>query len=194
MQSIDLATDSRWQRLHGSPWFCRSCGDHHSGIFDLVCSKPEAWPGSEEQSSNSLAATSSHFLSEDFCVLNGEHYFVRSVLELPILGSDNGRFGYGVWATLSKRNFDIYWAAFDDGDMAVLGPWFGWFSNRLPGYPETNLLKCQVRPQNGRQRPLVELEPTQHPLAIEQRDGVTFDRLLEIYALNGHDIRTSLVD
>jgi hypothetical protein len=170
MQSIDLATDSRWRRLHGSPWLCRSCGNHHSGIFDLACGKP------------------------DFCVLNGEHYFVRSVLELPIIGSDKSRFGYGVWATLSKTNFYIYLAAFDDGDMTGLCPWFGWFSNSLQGYPETNPLKCQVYPQNDRQRPLIELEPTSHPLAIEQRGGITFDRLLEIYAFNRHDIRPYLVD
>jgi hypothetical protein len=35
-------------------------------------------------------------------------------------------------------------------------------------------------------------ESTQHPLAIEQRDGITFDRLLDIYAANGHDMRAAL--
>jgi hypothetical protein len=41
---------------------------------------------------------------------------------------------------------------------------------------------------------LIELEPTDHPLAVEQRDGITFDRVLEIYALHGHDLRTVLSD
>jgi len=44
-----------------------------------------------------------------------------------------------------------------------------------------------VHPQEGRQRPYIELEATDHPLAIEQRAGITFDRLLDLYALNGHD-------
>ena len=73
-----------------------------------------------------------------------------------------------------------------------MGPWFGWFSNRLKGYPETLNLKCQVRPRSGRQRPLIELEPTDHPLAVEQRDGITLDRIFEIFALNGHDLRPTL--
>ena len=67
-----------------------------------------------------------------------------------------------------------------------LGPRFGWFSNRLKGYPDTLNLKCQVHPRAGRQRPWIELEATDHPLALEQRNGITFDRLLEILALHGH--------
>ena len=96
--------------------------------------------------------------------------------------------------TLSRKNFEIYTETFDGGRQDGLGPWFGWFSNRLEGYPETLNLKAQVRPQGGHVRPLVELEPTDHPLAIEQRHGISFDRLLEIYALNGHDMRPSLTD
>jgi hypothetical protein len=46
-----------------------------------------------------------------------------------------------------------------------------------------------VHPQPARQRPYIELEPTDHPLAVEQRTGITLDRLLELYALNGHDMR-----
>jgi len=46
-------------------------------------------------------------------------------------------------------------------------------------------------PQAARQRPFIELEPTDHPLAVEQRSGITFDRLLELYAINGHDMRKS---
>ncbi|WP_308294565.1 hypothetical protein [Streptomyces sp. RKAG290] len=29
-------------------------------------------------------------------------------------------------------------------------------------------------------RPLIELEPTDHPLAVEQRNGITLDRVREI--------------
>jgi hypothetical protein len=173
------------------PWTCVSCGERHEGIFDLAYNKPEFWQGPEDYSPNATAASSTHFLSEDFCVLNDQHYFVRAVLQLPLIGLDGQYFGYGVWTTLSKKNFQLYLESFDSGEQAHLGPWFGWFSNRLKGYPDTLNLKCQVHPQAGRQRPLVELEPTDHPLAIEQKQGIDCGRLMEIYASDGHAPRLS---
>jgi hypothetical protein len=94
----------------------------------------------------------------------------------------------------SKKNFDLYVESFDSGMQAHLGPCFGWFSNRLFDYPDTLNLKCQVHPRDGRIRPWIELEATEHPLAIDQQQGITFDRILELYALSGHDLRNALTD
>ena len=58
------------------------------------------------------------------------------------------------------------------------GPCFGWFSDKLSGYPETLGLKTMGHLQSYPDRPLIELEPTDHPLAVEQRDGVPLDRLV----------------
>lgn len=189
---VDLANDPRWRRLWDNPWICNACGETHQGLTDLACDMPAQWPGTEDKASNSALDLSGNFLSEDFCVLEGQHFFVRAVLELPIRGSGGQLFGLGAWATLSRKNFTRYIQAFDSGEQDELGPWFGWFSNRLEGYPDTLNLKCQVHPVSGRQRPRISLEPTPHPLAVDQQSGITFDRLLEIYAINGHDIRTSL--
>jgi hypothetical protein len=184
-------SDARWSQLRDRPWVCVSCGNTHVGIFDLACAKPDFWEGAEEYAPNVLALESTHFLSEDFCVLNDQHYFVRCVLGLPLIGLEGERFGFGVWATLSKPNFARYIESFDSGEQGHLGPWFGWFSNRLIGYPDTLNLKCQVHPRSGRQRPWIELEPTDHPLAVEQRVGVTYDRLVDLYAIYGHQVQKS---
>ena len=192
--NVDLANDPRWRRLWGKAWRCSHCGETHQGLFDLACGKPGPFPGPEDTAPNSALDLSGNFLSEDFCVLNGQHFFVRAVLELPIQGSGGERFGFGVWSTLSRPNFERYVETFDSGEQDGLGPWFGWFSNRLDGYPDTANLKCQVQPKSGRQRPRVLLEPTSHQLAVEQQHGITFDRVLDLYAINGHDIRASLND
>jgi hypothetical protein len=189
-----LANDPRWRRLWDRPWCCAACGETHEGLFDLACTNPEQWPGPEDKAPNGTLDLTGDFLSEDFCVLRGEHFFVRAVLELPIQGSGGRQFGFGIWATLSSQNFVRYVETFDSGEQDDLGPWFGWFSNRLKGYLDTLNLKCQVYPVSGRQRPRVLLESTDHPLAVEQKNGITFDRVLELYALHGHDIRMSLSD
>jgi hypothetical protein len=78
--------DPRWKQLIGQSWKCASCTEEQRGIFDLGCVKPDAFPGAEDYDPNSVVAASSHGLSEDFCVLDGQHYFVRSVLPLPLIG------------------------------------------------------------------------------------------------------------
>jgi hypothetical protein len=188
----DLVTDPRWRRLHADSWTCPSCGEAHRGLFDLALDRPDHCTGEPATARNAELDKSGNFLSEDFCVLDGEHYFVRCVLSLPLLGASETHFGYGVWSTLSEANFDSYVESFDSEQQGGLGPWFGWFSNALKGYPDTLNLKCRVHPRDGRQRPIVALEPTEHPLAREQQVGISFDRVLDLYALNGHDLRPAL--
>lgn len=185
-----LADDPRWRRFSERAFQCPDCGHEHRGLFDLGVFAPGAWPGAAVYEPNNALRLEGDFLSEDFCVVDGKHFFVRCVLELPLQGSSE-RFGYGVWSSLSPKNFSRYVAEFDNGFDGEES-WFGWFSNRLKAYPDTFNLKCQVRPQPDRQRPLIALEPADHPLCLEQRDGVSFDRLLEIYAENGHDFRAAL--
>ena len=190
----DIREDRRWGRLKNKAWTCSACGETHTGLFDIAYDKPFPWSDSDNRISNAdLLPGMTHFLADDFCVLEGEDYFVRCVLELPILGTDEA-FGLGIWSSLSKKNFTLYVENFRDRDQGRLGPWFGWFSNRLSGYPDTLNLKCRVHPRDERQRPWVEMEPTDHPLSLDQRNGITLDRLIELYAAHGHDMRAALSD
>jgi len=183
--------DTRWRFLAEGKWQCDRCDEWHDGLPDLGSDAPEHWGGDPTPGENSLALESTHFLSEDFCVIEDRDFFVRCVLQIPLIGSGGDKFGYGVWSTLSRQNFEIYRESFDKPMRGNLGPWFGWFSNRLKGYPDTVNLKCRVHPRPNRQRPLIELEPTDHPLAVESRDGITYERLIEIYTLHGHPPRVS---
>ncbi len=153
---------------------CTVCGKWHEGIPDQAFALPHVIYELDEAERGRRART-----SEDLCSLDDEHFFVRGLLEIPILGTGD-RFAYGVWSTLSRPNFDLYVDTFRDGDQGKLGPFFGWFSNRLTGYPDTLNLKCSVQPRDCNRRPSFTLEPTDHPLAVEQRNGITEARLGEI--------------
>lgn len=177
--------------LAGADWRCATCGEQHRGMFDLAADAPDFWEGPEEHEPNGALRLDGDFLSEDFCVVGGEHFFVRCVFEIPVLGLHD-RFGFGVWSTLSRTNFDRYVEEFDESACRGEGPWSGWFSNHLKGISaETLGQACWVLPRPGRQRPVIELMDDTHPLAQAQINGVEPDFILSLYAANGHAVAAS---
>lgn len=189
---MELDRNPRWRRLHDLPWRCSVCGEEHQGLMDFGASRPSAIPTDLRSEVPPLVpGKTRNFLDSDFCVFEGKQFFIRCRLQLRIIGSAE-TFEFGLWSSLSERNFKLYFESFASETQGALGPWFGWLSNSLPGYPDTFCLKCQVHPQDGRMRPLLELEPTDHPLAVQQREGITFDEILEFFAAAGHDIRPAL--
>lgn len=125
-------------------------------------------------------------LSSDQCVVDNKNYFVRGCLEIPVLDGP-GPFVWGVWVSLSEKNFERASELWETPGRASEPPYFGWFSTSLPGYPETLNLKTNVHTRPVGQRPLIVLEPTDHPLAVEQREGVTMARVREIAEIVEHD-------
>ena len=69
-----------------------------------------------------------------------------------------------------------------------IGPFFGWLSAELPLYPSAENPKTRAHLRDNGIRLFVELEPTDQPLAIEQRDRIPVARVAEIYAhlVHGH--------
>ncbi|TCI45721.1 DUF2199 domain-containing protein [Exiguobacterium sp. SH3S2] len=116
------------------------------------------------------------FLTDDICVLDEEHFFVNGCLELPIIGEDDV-FTWNVWVSLSADNFFRMLDAWEDPARVGLEPMFGWFSTDLPDYPDTINLKTNVHIREVGMRPFIELEPTDHPLAVEQREGISRERI-----------------
>ena len=154
-------------------------------MFDLGADAPDHWGDVDRIEPNRDLRLDGDFLSEDFCVLGGEHYFVRCEFEIPVHGIAE-KFGFGVWSTLSRKNFDIYVEGFDTGRYADDGPWTGWFGNRIASFEDSLNQPCWVFPQPERQRPTLALENDGHELTRAQQDGISPERLLELYAAHGH--------
>ncbi|HYJ53818.1 MAG TPA: DUF2199 domain-containing protein, partial [Allosphingosinicella sp.] len=92
--------------------------------------------------------------------------------ELPIIGTEEVM-GFGAWASLSKDDFKLYLDKYEDPCRAHLQPMFGWLSNQLPDYPDSTWVKCTVYPQDPGLRPLLEIQPGDHPLSQHYEGGVT---------------------
>lgn len=99
------------------------------------------------------------------------------MLDVPL--SDHlGRFGFGVWVSQRRENFERYLANFDSD---TIGPFFGWLCSRISYYPiDTRSLKTLAHFRSGGLRPSIEVEATDHPLAVDQREGITLAKAWDI--------------
>ena len=179
-----MASDNAAERLRSGRWTCASCSEEHGWPFDLGARAPGPWPYDEIMEPNSSLRTEGNFLSQDFCVLDGEHFFVRALMEIPVQVLE-GPFGFGCWTTLSRANFDRYVDQFDEGSPPGQEPWWGWLSNGLADLA-TEPIGVLVYPQPDRRRPLLRVAEEDHPLAIAQRDGLSTEKMLDIFAHYGH--------
>jgi hypothetical protein len=150
---------------------CHTCGKDHDGLPDIGADKPDNWwdvPKKERAKRIKLTG--------DTCII-GEDYFIRGVIEIPVHDYPE-KFGFGVWVSQKKENFFIYRKR---PDTSKIGPFFGWLSTRIAYYEDsTYALKTMAHFRDGNLRPWIELEPTDHPLAVDQREGITLEKAWEI--------------
>jgi hypothetical protein len=160
-------------------YFCSTCKEFHSELPNsYAADSPDsyAWLKEPEREQRAL-------LSSDQCIIDNEKYFVRGLIEIPIIGFREA-FLWGVWASIWKNDFDEideHWQT--PGREAMIGPYKGRLNNRLsesyPG-PDTFNLKCTIHIQPVGSRPLFYLDEPDHPLAMEQRQGISLERIQQI--------------
>jgi hypothetical protein len=156
-------------------WTCRSCGKQHNQLpLDFAVRAPDHWFQLPE------AERARAHLDTDVCRIEDD-IFVRGCLEVPIHGHTQ-KFVWGLWVSVSKDSFRRILELWDAAEIVDEPPRFGWLCNSLSLYPSTVGLKTHLHMRGGNTRPLIELEPTDHPLAIEQRAGISLHRVEELVA------------
>ena len=166
-------------------WICEVCNQLHNSLPDLGTNAPHVVGVPDEVEDNSALRMDGSFLSEDFCVIDGRYFMVRTSLQFPIQGLAS-EFGFGVWSTLSQKNFEIYLESFDDGypeDGDDI--WFSWLMTNLTYFGQTFQTKTNIVPQPDRQRPHVVFIEEDHPIYKFQKNGISPVELLEIYGYYG---------
>jgi hypothetical protein len=159
---------------------CSSCGETHEGMPTFSADAPLNYYAIPESERSKRCQ-----LSSDDCVIDEQEYYVRGCIEIPVHGTDEP-FVWGVWVSLSEASFKAWADAYSLKTRSHIGSFFGWLSAAIQPYPDTISLKTRVHLRDNGIRPLIELEPTDHPLAIEQREGISPERVAEIYALLVH--------
>ena len=165
-------------------YHCRSCGKVHADLpMHYGAAAPALWYMIPEKERKKRC-----LLSADQCVIDDEHFFIVGNLEISVVGVDE-RFSWDAWVSLSRKSFERVCELWETPGRESESPYFGWLSTSLPGYPETLNLKTKVHTRELGRRPYIELEPTDHPLAIAQRQGITLARVQEIAELVLHGPR-----
>jgi hypothetical protein len=168
-------------------WKCGSCEEWHSGpVLDISFTKPYYWEAGWDEGSIWVASDdeaprtlSSTFLTEDYCAIDGEFFFVRGLIHLPILGAAE-TFRWGVWGALSRANFEKLLRMENDPERTDLDPMFSWLSTCISGYPDTLSLRMYAHIQEPGTVPYFRLERCDRPLAQEYHHGITPERVREI--------------
>ena len=160
---------------------CSCCGETLNGPpFAWHFDAPDAWsllPPEDRASRGEL--------SSDQCVIANQHFFIRGLVEIRIHNS-YAPFAWGVWVSLSEANFAQTQDLWQNSERAQEPAYFGWLCNSIPGYPETLHLKTMVHSRGVGALPYIELEATQHPLALEQQRGITMERVRKIAEQRHH--------
>jgi hypothetical protein len=154
---------------------CTTCGQHHKDL--PMCfgrTAPALWLQMSEAEREERGE-----LSSDQCVVDDQYYFVLGRIILPVVDGPEP-FCWLAWVSLSQKNFLRASELWHIEGRESEPPYFGWLQSALPYNPSTLNLKTQVHTQPVGERPLIELEFTEHPLSVEQRRGITMARVREI--------------
>jgi hypothetical protein len=158
---------------------CSSCGIEHD-LSDLEPSfeRPDAYfeIPCEERAARSWNA-------DTMCVLHDpdapDRHFLRVVLPIPVRGEERW-FCWGVWVEVTEADLTTVYDHWNDPDQANRPPFPARLANGLLDMPPTLGLEGSVRLTSPTTVPSFALAPEcDHPLAVDQREGVYPERLLE---------------
>ncbi|HWY70709.1 MAG TPA: DUF2199 domain-containing protein [Terriglobales bacterium] len=158
---------------HG--FYCSNCKEFHPGLpFSFGTDSPDNYAEIDESDRPQRAV-----LSSDQCIIDEREFYIRGIVEVPIIGfADN--FLWGLWVNVWPNDFERIHANWETpGREELIGPFKGRLANGLRDIYQPSLanLKCTIRIQPIHQRPTIFIDEPSHPLAIEQRNGITLERV-----------------
>jgi|tagenome__1003787_1003787.scaffolds.fasta_scaffold20696623_2 hypothetical protein len=162
-------------------WTCSCCGTIFDTLpMDYAKLAPDNWFALPEAERETRAR-----LSSDLCAIDGREYYVGGCVEIPVWDSPE-MFVWGAWVSVSRESFFDILDKWDDPVAGEEEPHIGWLRSRFEGYPDAAAVCCRVHRRSKNLRPRIVLESADYPMALEQRDGITLDRIKRIAAEGGH--------
>jgi hypothetical protein len=156
-------------------FLCSRCGQYHDELpMSYGAQTPAIWFSIPEQEREGRAE-----LSSDQCIIDGKYFFILGRILLPVLDGPEP-FCWLCWVSLSEENFHRASELWYTEGREKEPPYFGWLQSALPYEVSTMNLRTRLHTQPVGERPLIELEETDHPLSLEQHNGITMARVQQI--------------
>ena len=155
---------------------CRVCGTHHETLplsFHIKAPLAATMIPAEQVLERVV-------INAEQCVIDGTKFYLRGRIVVPIRELEDEPFIWGVWVEVSPKDFvrtQSFWKI--EGREATPA-YRGWLDSEIPIFASTINLEVKVRTQVVGRRPHLELTSASHPLALEQRAGITLLRVQEI--------------
>ncbi len=159
---------------------CGECGNWHRGSPSFTYKRPWHYFDIPEAERDKRIK-----IDKNRCAIDWESYYIRVNLEIPIKGVKEG-FLWGVWISQSEESFQRYVKTYDQdqsGDGST-----GWLEVTMPGYAKdgeaTAVLGCYAEWGDASRIPMItKLFDTDHPIQRDMKDGITWDRAVELAQL-----------
>ncbi|MET0943828.1 MAG: DUF2199 domain-containing protein [Flavobacterium sp.] len=114
-----------------------------------------------------------------WCYVDEEHFFHRGRLTIPIIDYHEDLV-FNVWTTISEANFCVRMDLWEDANRINQEPYFGWMQTDVPTYGKTISLKSIAIEQELGLVPEIKMIEENHPLTIDQENGITFEKAVAI--------------
>ncbi|WP_436015086.1 DUF2199 domain-containing protein [Rhizobium sp. LjRoot254] len=175
-----------WKRRKTFSYTCSCCGEKMTGSPSFAMGGPPFIPDVPDEE---LAERV--YQDYDLChvrntaeeISDEDIFAIRVMLKIPIQ-SIAEPFSWGVWVTQSRESFIRYVDAAGTDQRGICT--FGWMPVTLASYTRTGAnepsehLACDVHWQAEGLRPLITLHESDHPLYVDQRDGISWNKAVKI--------------
>jgi len=154
---------------------CRICGEHHDVLpLSYSVKAPKAVLGIAADELEKRVV-----ITPDQCVIDGKNFYLRGRIPVPIIGLDEP-FIWGVWAEIGPKDFIRTIKQWKVEGREAMQPFPGWLDSEISIFGDTINVEVDVWTQRVGRRPHFILTDQDHPLALEQRDGMTLLRAEQI--------------
>ncbi len=124
-------------------------------------------------------------ITPEQCVIDNRDFYLRGRILIPVHGVESP-FVWGVWAEISPTNFLRTNEMWNTPGREQEPLFTGWLNNDLFLFGETINLELAVRTQEVGKRPQFLIRDPNHPLAIQQREGITVEDVQDIAEMIYH--------